>query len=55
MKMKSPQSFETSVSIYQSAWNNMVEALSPVRILLRNVGGFPHLPEYTVSRSKTAV
>jgi len=49
MKIKAPRSFETSASIYQSAWSNMVETSSPVRILLRNVGGFPHLPEYTVS------
>jgi len=55
MKIKAPRSFETSVSIYQYAWSNMVETSSPVRILLRNVGGFPGLPEYTVSRTKAAV
>lgn len=55
MKIKAPRSFETSVSIYQSAWSNFIEASSPVRIFLRNVGGFLHLPEYTVSRTKTAV
>jgi len=55
MKMEAPRSFETSVSIYQSTWSNIIEASSPVRIFLGNVGGFPHLPEYTVSRRETAV
>jgi hypothetical protein len=55
MKMKAPQSFETSVSIYHSAWSNIIEASRPVRIFLRNVGGFPYLPEYTVSRTITVV
>ena len=55
MTMKAPRSFETSVIIYQCAWCNIIDAWSSVRMFLRNVGGFPHLPEYTVSCTKTAV
>jgi len=41
MEMKAPRSFETSVSIYHSAWSNIIEVSSPMHILLRNAVGFP--------------